>query len=43
MAQRARIILACAAGETNTTVAERLRVTKQTIGNGTFIHDRLVS
>jgi transposase len=32
LAQRARIILACAAGETNTTVAERLRVTKQTIG-----------
>jgi DNA-binding NarL/FixJ family response regulator len=32
LAQRARIILACAEGETNTTVAERLRVTKQTIG-----------
>ena len=32
LAQRARIILACAAGESNTTVSERLRVTKQTIG-----------
>src|SRR5260370_19901224 len=32
LAQRARIILACAAGETNTTVAERLQVTKQMVG-----------
>ena len=32
LAQRARIILACADGETNTTVAERLRVTKQMVG-----------
>src|SRR5437588_9760199 len=32
LAQRARIILACAEGETNTTVAERLRVTKQMVG-----------
>ena len=32
VAQRARIILACADGETNTTVAERLRVTKQMVG-----------
>lgn len=32
LAQRARIILACAGGETNTTVAERLRVTKQMVG-----------
>jgi len=34
LAQRARIILACAAGESNTTVSERLRVTKQTMVNG---------
>src|SRR5258708_36137082 len=32
LAQRARIILSCAEGETNTTVAERLRVTKQMVG-----------
>ena len=32
LAQRARIILACADGVSNTTVAERLRLTKQTIG-----------
>src|SRR5882724_3044487 len=31
LAQRARIILACADGETNTTVAERLRVSKQMV------------
>lgn len=32
LAQRARIILACAAGMSNTKVAERLRVTTQTVG-----------
>lgn len=32
LAQRARIILACAEGQTNTTVAERLRVSKQMVG-----------
>ena len=32
LAQRARIILACAEGKTNTTVAERLRVSKQMVG-----------
>jgi transposase len=32
LAQRARIILACAEGKTNTIVAERMRVTKQMVG-----------
>ncbi len=32
VAQRARIILGCAAGQTNTTVARHLRLTKQTVG-----------
>jgi DNA-binding NarL/FixJ family response regulator len=32
LAQRARIILACAEGKTNTSVAERLRITKQMVG-----------
>ncbi len=32
LAQRARIILACAEGKSNTDIAERLRVTKQTVG-----------
>ena len=43
LAQRARIILACAEGETNTTVAERLRVTKQTVGKwrSRFLNKRL--
>jgi len=31
-AQRARMILACAAGQTNTAVAQHLRLTKQTVG-----------
>jgi len=34
LAQRARVILACAADETNTRVARHLRLTKQTVGNG---------
>src|SRR5262245_41905213 len=43
LAQRARIILACADGETNTRVAERLRVTKQMVGKWRmrFLHKRL--
>lgn len=32
VAQRARLILGCAAGRTNTVVAHELRVTKQTVG-----------
>ena len=32
LAQRARLILSCAAGKTNTRVAQELRVTKQTVG-----------
>jgi transposase len=32
LAQRARIILSCAAGKTNTRVAREVRVTKQTVG-----------
>jgi len=32
LAQRARIILACAKGQTNTEVARQFRVTKQTVG-----------
>jgi transposase len=32
LAQRARVILGCAAGETNTKVARRLRLTKPTVG-----------
>jgi transposase len=32
LAQRARVILACAADETNTRVARQLRLTKQTVG-----------
>lgn len=34
LAQRARIILACAEGKSNITIAKRLRVTKQTSVNG---------
>jgi FixJ family two-component response regulator len=32
LAQRARVILGCAADETNTRVARQLRLTKQTVG-----------
>src|SRR5215471_14738727 len=32
LAERARLVLACAAGKTNTVVARELRLTKQTIG-----------
>jgi hypothetical protein len=32
LAHRARLILACSEGKTNTTVAERLRVSKQMVG-----------
>src|SRR5947209_13802188 len=32
LAQRARVILACASGRTNTRVARELRLTKQTVG-----------
>src|SRR5262245_12030094 len=32
LAQRARIVLTCATGASNTTVAARLRVTKQMVG-----------
>ena len=43
LAQRARIILACAEGKMNTTVAERLRVTKQMVGKWRtrFLNKRL--
>lgn len=32
LAQRSRIVLACASGRANTVVAEQLRITKQTVG-----------
>ena len=32
LVQRARIVLACAAGSSNTVVAHQLRITKQTVG-----------
>src|ERR1700737_3779301 len=43
LAQRAQIILNCASGKSNTEVATRLRVSKQTVGKGRtrFIHKRL--
>src|SRR5262245_37821728 len=42
-ALRARVILGCAAGKTNTMVARELRVTKQTVGKwrGRFVIKRL--
>jgi len=43
MAQRARIVLEAAAGNSNTSVARKLRITKQTVGKwrGRFVHRRL--
>jgi transcriptional regulator with XRE-family HTH domain len=43
LAQRARLILSCAAGKTNTRVAQELRITKQTVGRWRmrFLADRL--
>ena len=43
LAQRARMILGCAAGKTNTRVARELRVTKQTVGRWRtrFVADRV--
>src|SRR2546429_7013414 len=43
LAQRARIILACAEGKNNTEVADRWRVTKQTVGKWRtrFLNKRL--
>ncbi len=43
LAQRARIVLGCAAGETHTTLARRLRLTKQTVGKwrARFLASRL--
>jgi len=43
LAQRARMILGCAAGTTNTRVARELRVTKQTVGRWRtrFVADRV--
>ena len=43
LALRARIILQCAQGATNTEVAQRLRITKQTVGKwrGRFLEQRL--
>jgi transposase len=43
VAQRARLILGCAAGRTNTVVAHELRLTKQTVGKwrGRFLARRL--
>jgi hypothetical protein len=34
LAERARVVLECAAGKPNTVVARELRLTKQTIGKG---------
>ena len=43
LAQRARMILGCAAGKPNTRVARELRVTKQTVGRWRtrFLADRV--
>jgi transposase len=43
MARRARIVLACASGWDNKTVARKLRLTSQTVGKWRkrFVHDRL--
>ena len=43
LAQRARIILACAEGNSNTAIAVNLRVTKQTVGKWRtrFLNKRL--
>ena len=43
LAQRARIVLACASGRTNTRVARELRLTKQTVGKwrSRFVDARL--
>src|SRR5690349_10662181 len=43
LALRARIVLACAEGQDNNVVAERLRVTPQTVSKwrGRFVRDRL--
>jgi transposase len=43
LAQRARIVLACASGRTNTRVARELRLTKQTVGKwrSRFVEARL--
>ena len=43
LALRARIVLACAQGATNTEVSERMRVTLQTVGKwrGRFVAQRL--
>ena len=43
MALRAKIVLACAEGQTNQQVAERLGVWPQTVGNwrGRFVRQRL--
>src|SRR3712207_1839102 len=43
LAQRSRIVLACASGETNTAVAERERVSGATVGKWRqrFVEDRL--
>src|ERR1051325_6580561 len=43
LAQRARIILACAEGTSNTAIADNLRVTKQTVGKWRtrFLNKRL--
>jgi len=43
LALRARIVLACAEGQDNNVVAERLRVTPQTVSKwrSRFVHDRL--
>src|SRR5437667_495410 len=43
LAERARLVLECAAGKTNTVVARELRLTKQTIGKwrARFLHQRL--
>jgi transposase len=43
MARRARIVLACASGWDNKTVASKLRLTSQTVGKWRkrFVHDRL--
>ena len=43
LAQRARIVLLCGEGLTNTAVARQVRVTVQTVGKwrGRFLRDRL--
>ena len=43
LAQRARIVLACSEGKTNTTVAGEVGVTRLTVGKWRWLHPTLLS